>query len=712
MESIFTALTHHIDVVYFLYGLAFYSMGLAVLLESGRSSEFRLARAMGSLAGFGILHGIHEWMEMFQRLGKFDDLEPDQLFFLDGIRIGILLLSFLMLVIFGFRLVYSSRNQDSDERPFAYTAAGLLALFWLGSVFLTRWVYQPTPQELVRGADVLARYIGGIPGAALAAWAIILEQRAFQARNMADFGRALWWAALAILLYGVIGQSFPNASFLFPANFINADLFMRIFGVPVQVFRSVMAMLIAVFVIRALRAFELESQQRLAKANEAKLIAQEQALTAQEQARTETEQLNLELQTAVQDLSMLFEVSRNLSATLDKERLLQDTLLQIADNLPHMEGGLILLRDKPGRPLELTASYGYQGRIRPRRPTECTFNRAYLLGEYVANTGQLALCTGNEVVPLGDRGQFETNREEQPPLAQAHTLGVPLVVQEQVAGSLVLSATPETRPFTNRDISLLSTVGGQLSIALENAILYQEVQAREILRGKLLHQIVSAQEKERQRIARELHDGTGQTLTALGLGLAAVNEAAHDNPTVQQLLHDLRMLSASALQEVHDVIADLRPSVLDNLGLAAALRSQVQAFETRTGVQATLTLLGERHRLHSDLETVIFRIAQEALTNVTKHAKAKSVQVRLAYYTDRLEVEVKDDGRGFDPRQTLKPNVKQRQAWGLLGMQERVALVGGQCNILSEPGEGTTILVSIPLAAEEVVYAEDQVDAG
>ncbi len=707
MDSITSFFTQQLDVVYFFYGLAFFSMGLAILLEMGRTSEFRLARAMGPLAGFGILHGLHEWMEMFQRWGKLDAFSPEQLFFLDGLRIGSLVFSFLLLVTFGIRLIFSGQqNQNRDERFLAFIAAGTLAIFWLISVILTRLVYHPTSEEFVQAADVLARYITAIPGAMLAAWAIILERRAFEARGMPEFGRSLGWAAIAILLYGVVGQFFVSPSILFPASAINSDLFLRWFGFPVQLFRAVMAAVMAVFVIRALRAFELESEQRLAAADEARLVAQREALETQKKARRETEQLNRELQTAVQDLTVLFELSRGLAATLDKETLLKRLIPQIFKNLPRITGGLVMLRNKAGNPVNLVTSSGYPNR--KTNPGQCQFGRAYELGVFVANTGQIAFCDTVQIIPMGFPNDLNFEQADMEPVANAHTVGMPVLMQEELMGSLVLSANPKTSAFTGRDLYLLSTIAGQLGIALENVRLYEEVQAREALRGELLHQIVSAQEKERQRIARELHDGTGQTLTALGLGLAAATESAQNNSDgLEQQLRELRNISSQALEEVHDVLADLRPSLLDNLGLVAALRSQVQAFEERMGLQASLTVHGEKRRLDSDLETVIFRIAQEALTNVAKHARAERVEVHLTIQPELLTLVVTDDGRGFDPDAALSPQKKGRQAWGLLGMQERVALVQGTCQIQSRPNEGTTIEVTVPLQVKEMNYAWD-----
>jgi len=200
-------------------------------------------------------------------------------------------------------------------------------------------------------------------------------------------------------------------------------------------------------------------------------------------------------------------------------------------------------------------------------------------------------------------------------------------------------------------------------------------------------------------------------LTGLGLGLAAAGETTKTNPELAaQQLTDLKKLNAQALQELHHVIRDLRPSVLDDLGLVPALNAQVRDFESRTGVRIDFEVKGRKRRIRPDLETIIFRIAQEALTNIAKHAEAEAVNVRLTIKPSSMKLTIADDGRGFDADEVLYRNVSQRSAWGLLGIQERVALVGGFCSIESEPGKGTTIRATIPLVAEEDMDVTDQAD--
>lgn len=708
-ESIFI---QHIDIVYFFYGLAFFSMGLAVLLESRRTSEFRIAGAMMFLAGFGLIHGVHEWMDMFAGLGKFDGMSPEQAFFFDGLRIGDLVFSFTLLVVFGIRLITSNRATGGREKSLAWIAAGILALFWLVSVVLTRWIYDPPVPEFIVAADVLARYIVGIPGSLLAAWAIVLEQRTFKERGMPSFGKALLWAAVALALYGVIGQIFVTPSFLFPANIINSTLFFDLFGFPVQLFRAITAVIIAIFIIQALRAFEVETQQQIINANEARLAAQHEALFIQEQAQRETEAINQDLEQAVQELSILYELSRNLASTIDRDTLLQKTIAQVFDTLPRIGGGMVLLREKPERPLQVVALSGYPGRgqINDSGVFECPYDRAYMLGEYVADTGHLAWCDGENIVDLGEANEVLSRQLDEPIEIDigGHTIGVPLLSKQSIVGGVVFSVKSNTAPFTQRDLSLIIAISGQLSIAIENTSLYQQVQEREAMRGELLQQVVAAQEKERQRIARELHDSTGQSLTALGLGLAAVSDNLYRNTDMAAWqIQELRNLNSQTLEEVHNLVADLRPSLLDNLGLASALRSQVQAFRKRTGVDATFHLTGDKRREDPTIELTLYRIAQEALTNIAKHARANQVKVRLLSRPDRLCLRIRDNGRGFDTEKVFDSSQKHREAWGLLGMQERVSLIGGHFFIKSRQDVGTIIQICIPLPKKDGIHVKE-----
>lgn len=248
----------------------------------------------------------------------------------------------------------------------------------------------------------------------------------------------------------------------------------------------------------------------------------------------------------------------------------------------------------------------------------------------------------------------------------------------------------------------------------ERERLNTELQQQQKALAELLDRLVDTQEVERQRIARELHDATGQSLTAIALGLRGVQRILEErDPSTAGQLREVESFSTSALGELRRIIADLRPPQLDDLGLIPALRWYTQNFQERWGVACELQLAGESVRLAPEMETVIFRIVQEALSNVARHAQASRVTVILEQRPQAVAVTVQDDGLGFDPT-AQNGAARTRNGWGLLGIQERARLMGGRCAIESSPGQGTQIRVWIPLLGEaddnnnrNADYAED-----
>jgi signal transduction histidine kinase len=231
-----------------------------------------------------------------------------------------------------------------------------------------------------------------------------------------------------------------------------------------------------------------------------------------------------------------------------------------------------------------------------------------------------------------------------------------------------------------------------------------EAQRRETLRGDLLRRIVEAQEAERQRIARELHDETGQALTAIGLGLRGVSSSLRQD--LDKSAHNLRKLEGlitHSLNELQHVIADLRPSHLDDLGLAATLRWYALDVRNRAPLEVNIVVIGEERPLPSEVKTALFRVTQEALTNTIKHADAQNAHVRLVYGGQNVSVRVEDDGCGFDLTQI---DGSERSAWGIIGMEERASLLGGSFTITSNPGQGTQVEIVIPYEQQ----LEDSVD--
>jgi signal transduction histidine kinase len=225
---------------------------------------------------------------------------------------------------------------------------------------------------------------------------------------------------------------------------------------------------------------------------------------------------------------------------------------------------------------------------------------------------------------------------------------------------------------------------------------------RERLRQELLRKVITAQEDERKRVARELHDETSQTLAALGIGVDLALAACPDDPAapiVRERLADVRGLVKRMHAELHRMIVNLRPSVLDDLGLAAAVRWCAERQITSAGiaVRCELEELEELDtRLPAEIETAIFRAVQEALVNITRHAQADTVLIQGSAAGGRLLIEIEDDGVGFDPAGIERSHDSMRGI-GLLGMRERLEILGGTLEVDSTPGEGTRIVFSVPL---------------
>lgn len=477
--------------IYFFYGLAFFSMGLLVMLEGGRSFDARLRRALRPLAAFGLVHAANEWMEMFEVMSIHSGQTTPV--WVDAVRLAALAFSFISLAAFGSYLLVMS---EKAWRLILLVPLGLETIWVLGLLSLKNQYALPDLWEV---SDVWTRYSLAIPAAILASIGLVIQQRVFRKAGLNSFGRDSLWAALAFGWYGLVGQFFTHPSPLFPSNIINETLFHELFGIPVQLFRAIMAGVAAFFVIRFLRAFQVENDRHISNLQEARI---------------------------------------------------------------------------------------------------------------------------------------------------------------------------------------------------------KEAKQKEKMRGELYKRVVAAQESERQRIARELHDETGQALTAIGLGLRGLTGSvrASNLDATKQNLHHLELLTTHSLDELQRLIADLRPSHLDDLGLPSALRWYAGSLQERVELEIHVEINGDEKPVPSPVKTALFRIAQEALTNVIKHAHAKSVQVFLTFAEKSIIIRVVDDGQGF-----VIDSIGQtkRVPWGLKGMEERTELLGGHFQILSEPGHGTIVEVTFPYVQEE-----------
>jgi two-component system NarL family sensor kinase len=236
----------------------------------------------------------------------------------------------------------------------------------------------------------------------------------------------------------------------------------------------------------------------------------------------------------------------------------------------------------------------------------------------------------------------------------------------------------------------------------DNQRLLQSVVRSEQRFRTLAKSVWHVQEEERRRLARELHDGLGQSLTALANQLQRAVDELHqgsaNTPSLQKKLNDALALTRSTLHDSRELSRLLRPTLLDDLGLDAALSWLARTLSERTDLKITVHSTLDEHRLHPDVETLVFRITQEALTNAIRHSAARQVRVQLDHRGRALDLRIEDDGCGFEPLQ-LPP---AGSCSGLRGMRDRAELFGGRVELRSAPGEGTVVQLLLVLDTPDI----------
>jgi signal transduction histidine kinase len=387
---------------------------------------------------------------------------------------------------------------------------------------------------------------------------------------------------------------------------------------------------------------------------------------------------NRRLRRRNRELSALNAISRDVTGTLGLVEVMERALQQ-ALGLVHAAGGWICLLGKDGF-CQIYVRSGALSLVDDRR----AYCHSCDLCREAQRTGQTLV-----IGPCLSECSLLTAGSD-----LAHAI-VPLLIKERTVGLLNL-VSEEGDGFEAEDLNVLRDLGRQLGVAIENARLWQELRQKEALRGQLLRKLISAQEEERQRIALELHDEAGQALTSLLVGLKAV-ERADSLARVHTLTSDLREVVGRTLDEIRDLALELRPRVLDDLGLIPALAHYVSSCRARFGLQAEFVTTGtDNQRLPPEVETTLYRIAQEALTNVARHADASQASVVLQRRDGAVVLVIDDDGVGFDVAQVMASR-QEMERLGLYGIEERASLVGGRLTVESSPGAGTTVSVEIPL---------------
>jgi signal transduction histidine kinase len=389
-----------------------------------------------------------------------------------------------------------------------------------------------------------------------------------------------------------------------------------------------------------------------------------QLLAAQAAVAIENARLYESATRWLRQLESLIEVSDALSTEIDLGRLLG----LVCERVRELLGARLVLVALPeGSELRIAAVSGDA--------------RADLLGTELGEQSKVARVFERRRSERVDStiDDLEVDQETARRLGAATGLYVPLLAGDRAIGMLAAhdKLGPDAR-FNDEDLRLLETFARRAALAVE----LSERVARDALR-----RVMSAQELERRRLARELHDETGQALTSVLLGLRAVEDAASDEER-RESLAALRELAVATLQDVRRLAVELRPKALDDFGLVPALERLAATFAEQTGIRVELehTLGGER--LPAEVETTLYRIAQEALTNVVKHARAKQVSVVVTRKPGAVSVVIEDDGRGMKDERS--------DGVGLIGMRERLELLEGRLAVESSEA-GTTIAAEVPV---------------
>jgi len=642
------------SLAYFVSGLAFFALGLAVVLQMGRAQDYPYGRPLALLAAAAFLRALKKWLDV----AALDRLSPGapaaestgvpQLALLAG--------ACLLLAAYGL-VVWRQVEPQRDKRR--WILPGLTALWLVGAVVM-RLALADTG-TWTRAADVWARYTLGLPAGALAAYAFWLQRREMAPKLGAAFGKYMLIAAWAAIWFAVLDGITGPRSVLWPASVVNEVWFVGVLGLPVQYLRAAALAAEAYGIVHALGVVEQAERQAL---RDAQLVA----LRAEEARRREAEEHSVQLSRLARELSALLETTRVVASHLDMDALAKEAIERIVALFDGVECGCILVLNPSTGKLAVKACTGID--------TPCL--RALEMADSVMRSGR-GVTTGGEELPS--------------------LICVPLRSENWVLGVMSLSNPHEAGRFTDRELQQAQALANQVAVGMEKAWLYREVQRREQMLRRLLERVVAAQEEERRRIARELHDEMGQALTALVTGMSALETVVVSDPRLaEQRLKDLLRVGLQAMDEIDRLIADLRPTLLDDLGLVAALRWLVESNKDRLP-PVDLNLALGKTRLPPHLEVELFRIAQESVKNIIRHANAKRVHISLRSEYGRVILEVQDDGAGFDPEAAMDP-LSPRPAWGLLGMKERAEGLGGTMLIDSRPGAGTRILVEVPFAQE------------
>lgn len=382
-------------------------------------------------------------------------------------------------------------------------------------------------------------------------------------------------------------------------------------------------------------------------------------------------------QEAVSRLRIINGINASVTRSLELEEILNNALDKVLEVIQAKMGGIFLI-DRVPQDLVLTVHRGAPAGLveeMKRRPM------SQGLAGWVARTGKPRI-----VNDLAGEQQWTSNLFGK---TEARSLiAAPLMSRSRVMGVMEL-ADPRPERFKAEEMELLTSVGNAIGVAIENSYLCSNIRY-------YAQQVTRAQEDERARIARELHDDTIQSLVVLSRQVEALARSTAERPPAEtSQLRELQVVTDDIIRGIRRFSRDLRPSTLDDLGLLPTLEGLAAGLTEKDGIPTLLSVIGQQRRLAPETELVLFRIAQEALNNVKKHAEATQVTITVKFAEDLVEMAVQDNGKGF----TLSASVEELAVaghLGLIGMRERARLLGGNLTIRTQPRRGTRVTIVVP----------------
>jgi len=398
------------------------------------------------------------------------------------------------------------------------------------------------------------------------------------------------------------------------------------------------------------------------------------------------------------DLVALSRVSAAISGLQDLDSILRIGLDNVLNIMNGTVGGIMLL-DEPSQTLSYQVYHGLSDKYAEEMRLK--------LGEGIAGK---VVQSGRSVLLEDISSEPNAARMDLISLEGLRAfISVPLRAKDNVLGVMNVASHVPHR-FTKEDVHLLHSIGDQLGIAIEQARLQERLRkARERLR-KLARQNLVAEEEERRRIARELHDETSQSLSGIALQLEALMEmsAKSGNQDAQFIagLKKVQSLTVQVHKEVNRVMSNLHPSVLDTLGLVAAVRQHAKNSLQPLNINVTVEVKGTEMRFPPDVEAALFRVFQGSIGNIAEHSKAKNASIVLVYQPDEFSLSISDDGQGFDVSKITDVEESGRGR-GLFSMRERIGFLGGTSGIESKIGAGATVWAKIPIG-QDIRYGENK----